>query len=285
MSAEPNSQRPSPQQAERDRSARVQLARAAGLALLHISAGLEAGTLVQHGAGPLTLVKVGFAARGRRLLRAAYMLLDNDHAPEGVAHLRTMSEYVIVGRWIAKDPETRLRIWTFDDVRRTLLIDDKAVEHGDFRLMDDQTRAFFDEAKASLTATTPDEPAERAAVGKPDRLPSVEEMAGDVGLSLAYNIAYRIDSQSGVHAAGMAINNVYDSVAEGNLVRLVPHVTLGVDSYGFGASILLDLLSDADSVIPELGWTRHLELVQTTLQATSAADPDSVSSKTAAAES
>jgi len=81
------------------------------------------------------MVMIGFAARGRRLLRAIYHLLDQDLAPESVPLLRTMSEYVIVSRWLALDPAENLPAWGRDSARATLLVDDRALEHGGFRLM------------------------------------------------------------------------------------------------------------------------------------------------------
>jgi hypothetical protein len=204
----------------------------------------------------MTMVRVAFAARGRRLLRAAYILLDNGDSPESVPLLRTISEYVIVGRWLALDTEKHLRIWAYADVGKTLHIDAKAFEHGDFRLMEQEARERFEAAKAEL----------RGEGEKPEPLPQIEQMAKLVDLSFAYNTAYRIDSQSAVHASGMAVNNAFEEVDEGYIVRPEPLVTLGrLENYGRGAAALADLLSDADNVIPELGWTKHLELVHRTL--------------------
>jgi len=51
-------------------------------------------------------------------------------------------------------------------------------------------------------------------------------MARQVSLSFAYNTAYRLDSQSGVHATATAIDNMYEEVPEGYLVRPAPHLML-----------------------------------------------------------
>lgn len=260
MSSNPESTSPSPNQAQRDANARIQLARACGHSLLHISAGLEQGTLVTRDAGAVTLALVGFAARGRRLLKAAYTLLDTDQAPEAVPLLRIMSEYVIVGRWLMLDPETNHRTWALDDLRRSLLVDDRAFEHGGFRLMDEETRKFYEEAKAGLQGTEEVE-GESSAASKSERLPGIEQIAALVELSFAYNTAYRLDSQSAVHATTMAMNNMYEENDEGYVLRPMPHLMMaGIDSYALGAAILLDLLHDAAIRIPELGWIPHLEL-------------------------
>ncbi len=294
MSSQPNSTTPSEAQAERDESARRLLYRSCGLALLGVSAGLERGTVVQRGAGAQTLVRVGFAARARRLLRAAYLLIDSGHAPEAAGLFRTMSEYLIVMRWLALDPEKHMALWAEEDVRRALVIDDKSLEHGDFRLMDEETRGLYEKYRRELqgSLTRSEEELEtpgasecaRPSHRKRERLPTVEEMAGKVELASAYNTAYRLDSQSAVHASGTAINNVFAEVEEGYLVRDEPHLMMrGIDSYAIGAHILLDILSDTARDIPELGWEPHLELVQKTLKAITAANPESETAKTRAA--
>jgi hypothetical protein len=64
MSSVPDGTTASPAQAERDEAARRMLYRACGHALLEITSGLEEGTIVQRGAGPQTLIRIGFAQRG-----------------------------------------------------------------------------------------------------------------------------------------------------------------------------------------------------------------------------
>jgi hypothetical protein len=293
MSSTPDGMAPSPAQSERDEAARRLLYRSCGLALLEISAGIEHGTVVQRGAGPQTLIRIGFAQRARRLLRAAYGLIDNEMAPEAVGLLRTMSEYLIVMRWLALDPERNMKLWAKDDLRRSLLIDDKALEHGGFRLMDEETRGLYERERDELRTETSDE-AEPVDVceacgrtlkkAKKERLPTIEEMAENVDLAFAYNTAYRLDSQSAVHATGMAVADAFEEVAEGYLVRAEPHLMMGgIDSYAIGVHVLLDILLHAAREIPELGWMPHLELVQTTLKAITATHPESETAKARAA--
>jgi hypothetical protein len=290
MTSEPGSTMPSRRQVDRDRSARIQLARAAGLALLEVSAGLEDGTIVTRGAGAMTLAIVGFAARGRRLLRAAYFLLDQDHAPEAVPLLRTASEYLITMRWLLLDPEKNLRLLAESDVAKSLLIDARVYEHGGFRLMSDETREFYQAAQAHLKAHPPGEAGAEendlfGVAGKRERLPTVERMAELVDLSFAYNSAYRLDSQSAVHATAMAINNAFDEVPEGHLVRPVPQLAFsGIDSYALGAFLLLDLLTETANRIPELGWETHLDLIRDNLTTITQADPKSQTAMRKSAE-
>jgi hypothetical protein len=247
-----------------------------------------------NGAGPQTLIRIGFAQRARRLLRAAYGLIDNGMAPEAVGLLRTMSEYLIVLRWLAVDPDKNMALWAEDDLRRSLVIDDKAFEHGDFRLMDEETRGLYASHRDDLRAelTTAEEATETCPTcGRPlkktkkEKLPTIEEMAEKVDLSFAYNTAYRLDSQSAVHATGMTVNNAFDEVEAGYLVRDEPHLMMGgIDSYAIGAHVLLDILMHAAREIPELGWMPHLELVQKALKEVTATHPDSETAKRRRAE-
>lgn len=294
MSSVPGGTTASVAQVGRDEAARQILYRSCGHALLEITSGLEEGTIVQRGAGPQTLIRIGFAHRARRLLRAAYGLIDSGMAPEAVGLLRTMSEYLIVLRWLALDPDKNMPLWAEDDLRRSLVIDDKAFEHGGFRLMDEETRGLYagqrDDLRAEVT-TAEDATETCPSCGralkktKKEKLPTIEEMAEKVELAFAYNTAYRLDSQSAVHATGMAVNNAFDEVEAGYLVRDEPHLMMGgIDSYAIGAHVLLDILLHAAGEIPELGWMPHLELVQKTLKEITATHPDSETAKRRRAE-
>jgi hypothetical protein len=284
VAVKPGSIDPSPAQGERDQHARVVLARSCGLALLAISAGLETGTIVQPGAGPETLVRVAFAARARRLLRAAYLLLDNDGGPEAVGLLRTMSEYLFVSRWLSRDTAKRMSLWVEDDLRRAIFTNDKTFELGGFKLMDDAMRGTYVAARENLLQERKSEPKEegekcdscgRVSRPKKEVLPTIEQMAADVGLEFAYNTQYRLDSQGSVHATPTAVNFAYEPVEAGSMVRAVPaHALAGIDSYALAAHILLDLLVDTGKDIPELGWMPHLEVVSDTLTRIRKADSD-----------
>jgi hypothetical protein len=89
-------------QLERDASARREIARAAGIALVAMSETLEAGLGVRENAGPGTLALVAFAARARRLLRSAYRVIDVGEREAAVPLYRVMNEYLIVERWLLK---------------------------------------------------------------------------------------------------------------------------------------------------------------------------------------
>ena len=72
-------------QLERELNARQQVARGAGLALIELSAILEEQhAILDRSVDPLGIVLVAYAARGRRLLRAAYRLLDAGDVAEAV---------------------------------------------------------------------------------------------------------------------------------------------------------------------------------------------------------
>jgi hypothetical protein len=67
---------------------------------------------------------IGLVARQRRFLRAAYTLADAGQALEAVGPLRSMLEFLICQRWLARDPAGRssalLWLWRFGLVGRLL---------------------------------------------------------------------------------------------------------------------------------------------------------------------
>lgn len=56
--------------------ARREMARAAGVALIGVAAALEESAVFDSGVGPMGIVMLTLAARGRRLLRSVYRLVD-----------------------------------------------------------------------------------------------------------------------------------------------------------------------------------------------------------------
>jgi len=107
-------------QDDRDAVARREIRRACGIALLEATASLERGLGISPGAGAATFALAAFAARGRRLLRSAYRLIDARERDTAVPLFRVMNEYVIVGRWLASADETTVKTWALDDLRERL---------------------------------------------------------------------------------------------------------------------------------------------------------------------
>jgi hypothetical protein len=104
-------------QAERNAGARRELARAAGMAIHRTTAILDGGSTFAEGASMIDIALVTFAARGRRLLQAAFRLIDASEESEAAPLLRVLHEYVIVTRWLLLDPEKHAPGWALDDLR------------------------------------------------------------------------------------------------------------------------------------------------------------------------
>ena len=72
-------------------------ARQVGLDLLDATSRFDRPMGVARGGDPVDFALIAFAVRGRRLMRAAYRLIDADEPDVANALFRVMSEYLIVG--------------------------------------------------------------------------------------------------------------------------------------------------------------------------------------------
>ncbi len=276
-------------QPERDAKARREMSRAAGIALIDMSWALEEGLAVHKGAGHTTMLLVGFAARGRRLLRAAYRLIDADERDTAAPLFRVLNEYVIVSRWLLQASAEEVGMWAVDDLHRRLTVirevmaDPKVHQDVKTALEEERQRT---EAKIAEHGGDPadSEPAgvcptcERPLKkrGRP-RPPSLEAMASATDLSFQYSYGYRLQSQYDVHATTLAVDSAYDGTDDGWAVRPVPRFAMErYESYHVGALLLLDLLAPLTERVPELRWKDTAAMVRESLdavtRATSAAD-------------
>jgi len=252
-------------QIERDAKARREISRAAGVALIGMSAALEDGLVVTPGAGHATMLLVGFAARGRRLLRAAYRLIDAGERDTAGPLFRVLNEYVIVSRWLLQASDEEVGVWAVDDLHRRMTVLREVLAdpnvHADVKDTLEKERDHTDAAIAAFSAQLPAAPSG----GRP-RPPRVEQMARATGLTFQYSYGYRLQSQYDVHATTLAVDSAYDEIPEGHLVRSVPQFALeGYDSYAVGALLLLDLLQPLTERVPELRWQDTATMVRQTL--------------------
>ncbi len=258
-------------QLERELSARQQVARGAGLALIELTAILEERhAILDRSVDPLGIVLVAYAARGRRLLRSAYRLLDAGDGAEAVPLLRTISEYLVVGRWLVQHPD-RLRAWALADLdKRDYTISQVMRELGDD---DAETIAALQRQRDELRESRLRWLTER---GQPeDDVVNVEQMAAQIGLGFAYQLAYRTQSQLDVHATTAAVDSCYEQMPDGTL-RLLPapqHALHGYDQYELGAHMLRDLLATTNQHVRSFLWTTGLEGVTAALNALRESDP------------
>jgi Family of unknown function (DUF5677) len=278
-------------QKARNAQARRELSRACGVSLLGISSILDSGAKVGTDADPTDLALLAFAARARRILRSAYRLLDEGERSEAAILYRVLQEYLFTTRWLVLDEEN-VKLWTRDDLRRRVVTIEKIADDPD---LDEETkegtRQQADQARANYAAfggATPHEIEEeeepqvcpeckRPLKKKGQRsLPSIELMAKETGMTLAYNLGYRLSSQADLHATSLVVDYTLERGDDGVTVRPEPGFSHGPwESYAFGAHLLLDLLRPIGKRWPELEWGPQIDAVQATLEAVNAADPDS----------
>jgi hypothetical protein len=257
-------------QLETEIGARQTLARGCGLALIHLSRILEGDSVyIDQKVDPLGLVLIAFAARGRRILRSAYRLLDEGDFPEAVPLLRILSEYLMVGSWLKAHPD-RLAAWSLKDLdsRAHILGEVLAELPADFAGRDELERqqaelAEFREAWIGR-------------VGKPEgAVPKVEVMAAEADLAFGYQFAYRLQSRAEVHATTYAVDLAYDVEAEG-VARLRPrpnHSLEQFNQYELGAHLLRDLLAITTDHVPGFMWRTGIEGITAALNAARESDP------------
>lgn len=266
------------------------MARAAGVALINATVVLEEGATFDKGVGPMGIVMITLAARGRRLLRSFYRLVDAGERAEAAPLLRVMHEYLIVLNWLLLDPEKHLTLWIKDDLRKRDVVRDRLLADPDIRqelkaAVEDERAAEREAARALLAATVDDvgndaddDPCPTC--GRPRRrnekgVPPVEQMAAQTGLNFAYDVGYRMQSQADVHATALAVDNTLTRQPEGSImIRPEPDFGLSsYDSYQLGAHMLLDLIRPVSDRWPDLGWGPIVGAVAGSLDTIKRSDP------------
>jgi Family of unknown function (DUF5677) len=240
--------------------------RAIGHELLEATSRLDGPLGIGRNVNSGDYVALAFAVRARRLLRGAYALLDGDLPEAANALFRVMAEYLIVGKWVIQGGDERAKAWAIRDLReRRVTLTDVL----DNRLIGDEQRNSIQAELAAtedalLTHLGPSAAlSKRAARKAGEKFPSLEDMAGDLGLEFVYSFAYRLLSQTDVHATALAVDAVYeDDVGHGDpgrRLRAAPrHAMQGFDPYQSGAHVLVDILVMLSAQMPELGWSATL---------------------------
>lgn len=261
-------------QSEREIAARQQVARGCGRGLIKLSSVLEdENATLDRAVDPLGVVLVAYAARGRRLLRAAYRLLDAAETPEAVPLLRILSEYFIVARWLVDHPDRLGALAMADLDRRAFIIGRVVDEMGEWGEEGEDARAALQQERDELNTTRERWVAER---GKPaGSVPTVETMAAQIDAGFAYQAAYRLQSQSDVHATPLAADTCYEQLPDGGLrLPAAPsHALSEFDQYALGAHALHDLLAAVDEHLPGFLWRKGLEEIAAALPGGQESDP------------
>jgi hypothetical protein len=249
-----------------------------GLDLLAATARFDRPMGVTRGGGPVDLALIAFAVRGRRLMRAAYRLLDANEPDAANVLLRVMTEYLIVGRWLLKAGADGMTAWALDDLRERRnvimeLLNDAAIDQepranleAELVRTESAIRGYGGPAAALSKRAA-------ATAGEPSA-PGLQAMAREIGFGFAYSFAYRLQSQTDVHATPLAIDTVFEDVdpsEPGPRMRPIPGNALrGFDLYIAGAHLLLDILRPLTERVPELEWKPPLDDIERRLQIASA---------------
>lgn len=234
-------------------------ARECGLELLRLSRIYERG-VVRYEAGHQTLAIAGLVGRQRRLLRAAYLLADEEQRLEASIMLRAMLEFLIRQKWLEADPHLHYVLWAIDDLKSRLRID-REIREGNpdaheaaIEIMTPEMRGVY-EGELERMRHQLDGLQQQLGLDRPPQYPTLRGQAQAVGLGFSYSLAYRFDSQSAAHPSAMAIEQPFEDRPDLGGVRLLPEPAPErgyADPYGVGAAILRDALAGAAAVIPEL---------------------------------
>lgn len=241
--------------------------REVGLDLLRATSAFDRPLGVRHEIGAVDLALVAFAFRARRLMRAAFAVLDAAMADVASVLFRVMGEYLFVGRWLIDAGDAGHEAWAINDLReRRVTILDTLAQARLEALDDAVLRAELATLEADITRHLGGIPAlsKRAArkAGLRD-VPSLQTMAGEAGLGFVYAFAYRLQSQTDVHATPLAVDCVFDppeGSQPGPKLRRVPrHALQGFDPYEVGARLLLDIVRPVPQRIPQFDFAAQLD--------------------------
>jgi hypothetical protein len=232
-------------------------ARTLGLALLDVSRVYEGFPISSFEGGlkfpPHRRAIIGLVGRQRRLLRATYTLADAEQVLESIGPLRSMLEFLICQRWLAVDPDVNVTLWMAQDHASRDLMREKMRQH---------TPALHD---AAVEALTPEQRAEgeEVAAGREllvaelgdrrPRLPSLEQRAAQVGLSILYDVLYRYESGAGPHPTMMSVDLLLEKHPNGLVLRGEPTAQFAVPPvYLHGAYLLYEALKGSAELTPAL---------------------------------
>lgn len=221
--------------------------RTLGLELLATSAGYE-GLVVRDAR---TASVAGLVARQRRLLQAAYRLIDAGDLLEAQILVRSQVEFLIVQKWLQLDPELHYPLWVIEDVRaRFALRDDVLAAYGT-DVLDAGTVRRYEQARD-------DRRAELARICEQRGInvleyPKLIDQAKAVDEAGTYALVYRYDSQAAVHPRSLAVEQLLDQVPDGIAIRGEPH-NPWLDIYANSAVALLVALQKAKEYSEELDF-------------------------------
>ena len=200
---------------------------------------------------------VALVARQRRHMQAVLNLGDAGLYLEAEIVVRTMFEFFIRQKWLHSDPELHRLLWFHDDIQRRFTIDrtvrrSTANDATPTEILRPDVRESLERTRDEIEKKLAEIAAERAL----DRIPTypqLEAQAIQVGEELAYNLAYRMDSQSAAHPSTLGLENLARLLPDGGIEVLAePEPENRLDVYGTGAVYLREALLMAGEEIPQL---------------------------------
>jgi hypothetical protein len=216
-----------------------------GVQLLEVS-GIYGAAAFSDGIGFRRVALVGLVGRARGLLRALHHLLDAGDMLEAQLMSRALVEYAITFAWFQLDPELHMAQWLIEDIRQTLVLDDelKALE-GD-GVLEDERRNELEQVRDQLKADCGD---------GATAMPKLKDRAHAAGFDVAYSLAYRYESKSGIHPTTLAAEQLLTHRPQiGKYeIRETPDPDVNLpDVEGVGAALLLAILEVAQELVPEM---------------------------------
>lgn len=208
--------------------------------------GIYGAAAFSDGIGFRRVALIGLVGRARGLLRALHRLLDAGDVLEAQLMSRALVEYAITFAWFGLDPELHMAQWLIEDIRQTLVLDDelRALE-GD-GVLEDARRQELEQVRDRLRSECGD---------GHTALPNLKDRAHAAGFDVAYSLAYRYESKSGIHPTTLSAEQLltHHSQVEKYEIRETPHPDLRLpDIDGVGAALLLAILEVAQELVPEM---------------------------------
>lgn len=220
--------------------------------LLEASRGYEGAELASD-VGYTSLVAAALVARARNLARVIVRLADASEVSESQILLRVLLEYAVTLNWLNLEAYRNPRHWLVSDMRRRLTIENELQGLGEPPILSQSIRQRYERLIQRF---------ENDLGGNPGRLPSVQQQATQIAFPHGYSLAYRFDSQSGVHPTALAAEAILEP--DGTNVRLRPRPSSDTapDPYAVTAVLLLLTLDAGRESVPTIALTVDFEQVR-----------------------
>jgi hypothetical protein len=196
---------------------------------------------IAAGTAYIPMVVAALVARSRHMARVIVRLADEGETTEAQVLLRALLEYAVTINWLDLDREKNPRHWLISDIRRRLAADNELRQLGEPPIIADANRQRYEGVVARF---------EQDLGGNPGQLPSVQQQAQQIEFPIGYSLAYRFDSQSGVHPTSLGAEQMLEAVEDGFRLRTEPPPGSAPDPYAVAATLLLLALDGGRELVP-----------------------------------